>query len=138
MKKISISRANQSFSLANIKLFLGNGKTIAIRNGETKYVELDKLPVKVFAKQGWVKSKMVTIDDSTTGLILKNEKIKNIIAPLIGSLLLLTLLLPRTIWGESTLTNFFGIGGLVVIIAWTVYAFFIKRDNWILIDKSSN
>ena len=77
MKEIIIRRVHENYGMMNYKVVIENGQTILIGNGETKKVLLDKIPVKVYAKQGWLKSIDVTIDNSTTELILKNEKMKN-------------------------------------------------------------
>lgn len=98
---------------------------------------MDNIPVKVYAKQGWLKSKDITIDDSTTELILKHEKTKNLIAPGIGGLLTLTILLPKTIWDSSPIANTISIVGSSIILVWAIYAFIIKRDDWIIIDKKT-
>lgn len=124
--------------MVNYKVVIENGPSFLIGNGETKKVLLDNIPVKVYTKQGWFKSKDVTIDHSTTELILKNEKIKNRIAPVIGGLLVLTILLPKTIWVGSPIANTISISGLSIIIAWIIYAFVIKRNDWILIEKRTN
>ena len=97
---------------------------------------MDNLPIKVYAKSGWFRSKEITIDNSTSEVIIKNEKYKNWIAPGIGGLVLLTFL-QRKIWEGSPIANTVSIVGLAIIAAWVIYAFLIKRSNWILIDKKS-
>lgn len=135
MKEIIIKRVHESFGMINYKIVIENGQTILIRNGETKKVHLNELPVKAYVKQGWIKSKNVTIDHSTTELILKYEKIKSRITPWMGGLLALTILLPKTIWDSSPITNTFRFVGAFIILIWVIYAFIIKRDDWILIEK---
>ncbi len=94
MKEIIISRVQQNYGMLNYKLVIENGKTILIRNGETKKIFLDNVPTKIYAKQTWFKSKKVTIDNSTSELILKNDRKKGRIALWSMVLLNLMLLLP--------------------------------------------
>jgi len=137
MKEIVFRRVRENYGMMNYKIVVENGQIILIQNGETKIVILDKIPVKIYAKQGWLKSKDVTIDDSTTELTLKFEKIKSRITPWSSGLLILSLLTPKTIWGDSPITNTIAIAGLTTMAAWIIYAFVIKRNNWILIEKTT-
>ena len=138
MKEIVIRRCHENIAMANYKVVVENGSTILIGNGENKKIQLDNIPVKVYAKQGWLRSKYVTIDNSTTELILKYEKTKGWIAPGIGGLTLMILLLPKSIWEDSPMANTISIVGLSIIVAWVIYAFVIRRNNWILIEKRTN
>lgn len=138
MKEVIIRRVHQNVGMINYKIVIENGQTILIRNGETKKVQLNSIPVKIYAKQGWLKSKDVTIDSSTTELTLKYEKIKSRIAPWFGGLLTLTLLLPMNYWGDYPMAKAFSIVGSSILIIWIIYAFIIKRDDWILIDKKTD
>ncbi|MEQ8237907.1 MAG: hypothetical protein RIA69_01775 [Cyclobacteriaceae bacterium] len=134
MREIIFSRKWGDFGMANYKVVIESEPTFQIGNGETKKVQLNNIPVKVYAKQGWVRSRAITIDNSTTEITLKNEKIKNRIAPGIGGLLLL-FYLPIRIWDNSLTANTVSIFGISIIAAWTIYAFVIKRNEWILIEK---
>ncbi|MFN5169274.1 MAG: hypothetical protein ACK5DD_06590 [Cyclobacteriaceae bacterium] len=134
MKKIIIRRDQEQINLSvDYKVVFDDGPTISIGNGETKKIFLENIPVTAYAKLNWLRSKQVTIDATTTELVLKGEKTKSRLASGIGALLLLTLL-PRLIWGHSPLSNTLAIIALSVILAWTIYAFIIKSNDWVLIE----
>jgi len=137
MKEIIIRRVHEDFGMINYKIVIENGQSILIRNGDTKKVQLENIPVKVFAKQGWLKSKDVTIDNSTTELTLKYEKIKSWIARWFGGLLATTLLLPMSFWDDYPITKTISIVGSSILLMWAIYVFTIKRDEWIIIDKKA-
>lgn len=137
MREIIIRRNNENFSKMNYKVVFGNGQTILIGNGATKKVQLDNIPVRAYVKQGWLRSKVVTIDSSTKELVLKNERTKNLTAPWVGGLLALTILLP-TIWDAPLIANMMSFVGLCIILMWIIYAFVIKREDWILVDKMTS
>lgn len=137
MKEIVIRRAHEKFGMINYKVVVEHGQTILIGNGETKRVSLEQVPVMLHAKQGWLKSKKVTIDSTTTELTLKYEKIKSRIAPWFGGFFVLTILLPKTVWDNSSTANTISIIGLSIIAGWTIYAFVIKRNDWIRIEKTT-
>lgn len=138
MREIIIKRNNESLNLLDYKVIFENGQSIVIRNGETKKVTLDKFPIKAYARQGWLKSKDVTIDSSTTELTLKGEKTKNLIGPGIGGLLVLTLLLPKKVFDNSNVAETISIIGLSILLLWIIYAFIIKSNDWILIEKKTS
>ena len=138
MKEIIVRRDQENINrLVNYKLIVDDGQTILIGNGETKRVFVDKIPVKVYAKLNWLKSRQVTVDSTTTELILKGEKIKSWLAPRLVGLLILTTLLPRMIWDGSPIAKQISVVGLSLILIWTIYAFIIKSDDWVLIDKKT-
>ncbi len=119
------------------KLIVENGQTIIIRNGETKKELIENLPVRIYAKQTWLKSKSVMIDDSTSELILKNNMKKGRIA-LWSIALFNLLLLPMGFWDDYPITKTISIVGLSIILMWAIYEFTINRDSWIVIEKKMN
>jgi Pyruvate/2-oxoacid:ferredoxin oxidoreductase gamma subunit len=136
MKEITIRREKEKINrLVSYKVVVEDGPTILIGNGETKKVYVDKVPTKVYAKLNWLKSKEVTIDATTSELIIKGERIKNWFAPRMVGVFILITLLPRMIWDESSIAKTFSIVGLSILLAWTIYAFLIKNDDWLLIEK---
>lgn len=136
MKEIVIRREDAYINTGvNFKVVIENGETISIGNGETKKVQLDNLPAKVYVKQGWFRSKELTVDNSTSELTLKNENFKSWMAVTIGGPLIMTGLLPKHIWDDPSTAETVSMVGFSIIGAWVIYAFFIKRSNWILIDK---
>lgn len=135
MKEIIIRRAHENYAMMNYKFIIDNGQTIRIGNGETKKIQLDNVPVIVHAKQGWLKSKDVTIDHSTTELILKSAKIKSGIDRWSGGFLALSVLIPMAIWDDYPIAKTISIVGSSILFIWAIYAFVIKRDDWILIEK---
>tara|TARA_R110000868_G_scaffold293022_1_gene553537 strand:- start:70 stop:489 length:420 start_codon:yes stop_codon:yes gene_type:complete len=137
MKELIIRRVHQNYGMLNYKIAIENGETILIRNGETKNVILDNIPVKVYAKQTWLKSKSVTVDDSTTELILKNDVIKGRTAFWAMVLFILFLLLPMELGDIYPITKTIGVAGCSIIFLWAIYAMVIKRDEWIIIEKKT-
>ncbi|MEQ9218547.1 MAG: hypothetical protein RLO17_10915 [Cyclobacteriaceae bacterium] len=136
MKEISIKRIYQNFGMMNHKVVLENGTQLLLGNGETKRIKLENLPVKAYVKQGWTRSRDIVIDETTTGLIVKNERNKNLIAPGVG-MLLTFILLPKVIWSDSSVANTISILGLTLVLCWIIHAFIIKRKSWILVEKRS-
>ena len=137
MKEIIIRRIHQNNGMLNYKIVFENGQTILIRNGETKHVPLENIPVKVHAKQGWIKSKDVTIDNSTTELILMNAKIMSRISFWLIVLFPATLILPMGLWEDYPVIKTISIVGCSIMLLWAIYAFTINRDQWITIDKKT-
>ena len=135
MKEILIRHVRQNLGMLNYKLVIEKGETILIRNGETKKVLLDNIPVKIYAKQTWLKSKKVTIDNSTTELILKNDMKKGMIALWAMGLFNLMLSLSMGLWDDYPTIKTICIVGCSIILLWVIYIFTIKRDSWILIEK---
>jgi hypothetical protein len=139
MKEIVFRREDGYINTGvNYKVVIENGETIPVGNGESKKVQLDNLPTKVYAKQSWFRSKEITIDNSTSEVILKNEKFKSWMAVTIGAPLLMTGLLPRHIWDDSSTAHTVSMVGFSIVGAWLIYAFLIQRGNWILIDKKTS
>lgn len=135
MKDITIRREQEKINrLVSYQFIVEDGPTILIRNGEIKKVYLDKVPTKVYAKLNWLKSKEVTIDATTSELIIKGEKIKSWFAPKMVGVFILITLLPRMIWEGSAIPKTLSVIGLSVLLAWTIYAFMIKSDDWVLIE----
>jgi len=135
MKEITIRREQEKINrLVSYKVVVEDGPTILIGNGETKKVYVDKVPTKVYAKLNWLKSKQVTIDATTSELIIKGERIKSWFAPRMAGVFILITLLPRMIWDESSIAKTFSIVALSFLLAWTIYAFIIKNDDWLLIE----
>jgi hypothetical protein len=138
MKEIIIKRDQEKINgLIDYKVIIEDGQTLIIGNGETRKILLDKTPTKVYAKMRWFKSREVTIDSKTTEINLKGERLKSWLAPRIGGLFILITLLPRMIWEEAPIAKTFTIVGLSLILIWTIYAFIIKSDDWILIETKS-
>ena len=71
-------------------------------------------------------------------LIVKNEVTKSLIAPGIGVLAFLFTFLPETILSNTLVTEGIKLGCLFLVILWALYAFIIKRKEWILVEKKSN
>ncbi len=137
MHEIVFRRVHQNNGMLNYKIVFENGHTILIRNGETKKVLLDNLPVNIYAKQTWLKSKNVTIDYSTTELVFKNNMIKGMVALWFITLFPLVLVLPMGLWDDYPIIKAISIMGSSIILLWAIYAFTIKRDEWILIEKKT-
>ena len=136
MKEILIRRDKENInSLVSYKVIIDNRETILIGNGETKNVLLDKIPVEVYVKLNWLKSKVVTVDSNTVELIVKGVKVKNWFDPrIIGAFILVTLI-PRLILGDSHLVKVLNMVGLSILFIWAIYAFALRRNDWIIIDK---
>jgi hypothetical protein len=100
-------------------------------------VFIDKIPTKAYAKLNWLRSREVTIDSKTTEINLKGEKIKSWLAPRIAGFLILITLLPRMIWDGSSIAKTVSIVGLSIILVWTIYAFIIKSNDWVLIETKN-
>jgi len=138
MKEILIRRDKENANeLVNYKVIIDNRETILIGNGETKKVLLDIVPVNVYAKLNWLKSKEVTVDSNTLELILKREKMKNWFPPRLRGLFILVILIPRMIWHNSQLATTFIVIGLSIFFFLTSYAFIIKRTVLVIIDKKT-
>jgi len=138
MKEILIRRDKENTNgLVNYKVIIDNRETILIGNGETKKVLLDKIPVNVYAKLNWIKSKEVTVDVNTVEIIVKGEKLKNWFAPRIVSIFILVTIIPRMIWHNSQLANTIIVVGLSILIILTTYIFVLKRSDWVIIDKKT-
>ncbi len=99
MKEILIKRIYQSFGMINHKVVFENGTQLLLENGETIRVKLDQLPIKAYVKQGLLRSRDFTIDDSTNKLIVKNDVSKNLIGPGLPLLTFLSTFLPSTNYG---------------------------------------
>jgi|JI9StandDraft_1071089.scaffolds.fasta_scaffold553660_1 hypothetical protein len=138
MKEIIIKRDQEKINgLVNYRVIIEDGQTILIGNGETKKVFIDKIPTKAYAKLNWLRSREVTIDSKTTEINLKGEKIKSWLAPRIAGFLILITLLPRMIWDGSSIAKTVSIVGLSIILVWTIYAFIIKSNDWVLIETKN-
>ena len=135
MKQIVVHRSYQNFSMWNFKVFIDDNLAFELRNGETKTIHVDKIPANLWVKLGWFKSHKVIIDEVTNEVTIKNEKSKNLIAPLIGALLMISIRIPENIWGDSIITMTISILSISLILAWTFYAFILKKKDWIIIDK---
>ena len=138
MKEILIRRDKENANeLVNYKVIIDNRETILIGNGETKKVLLDIVPVNVYAKLNWLKSKEVTVDSNTLELIVKREKMKNWFPPRLRGLFILVMLIPRMIWHNSKLATTFIVIGLSICFFLTAYAFIIKRTVLVIIDNKT-
>jgi len=138
MKEILIRRDKENANeLVNYKVIIDNRETILIGNGETKKVLLDIVPVNVYAKLNWLKSKEVTVDSNTLELILKREKMKNWFPPRLRGLFILVMLIPRMIWHNSKLATTLIVIGLSIFFFLTAYYFIIKRTVLVIIDKKT-
>ena len=138
MKEILIRRDKENTNaLVNYKVIIDNRETILIGNGETKKVLLDKIPVNIYAKLNWLKSKEVTVDSNTAEIIVKGEKLKNWFAPRIGSGFILVTIIPRMIWHNSQLATTVIVVGLSILIILTIYIFVLRRNDWVIIDKKT-
>lgn len=135
MKEIVIRRNRENFNMMRFQVVIDNKPFVTIDNGETKRVEIETLPVKLFVKQGWMRSREIEIDDTTSEIGIRSAKVKSRIAPIMGGLLLLILFLPDHIIADSQTIRTVTIAGLVALLAWTIYALIIKSNDWILIDK---
>lgn len=134
MKQIIIKRDQEKVNkLVDYKVVIGDTLTISIGNGETKKVFIDKTPIKAYAKLTWIKSKAVTINANTTELHLTAEKVKNWFAVKMGAFFILISSIPRLILDESPIAKNISIVGLSILLLWTIYAFIIKSDDWIII-----
>jgi len=138
MKEILIRRDKENTNeVVNYKVIIDNRETILIGNGETKKVLLDIVPVNVYAKLNWLKSKEVTVDSNTLELILKREKMKNWFPPRLRGLFILVMLIPRMIWHNSKLATTLIVIGLSIFFFLTAYYFIIKRTVLVIIDKKT-
>ena len=138
MKEILIRRDKENANeLVNYKVIIDNRETILIGNGETKKVLLDIVPVNVYAKLNWLKSKEVTVDSNTLELIVKREKMKNWFPPRLRGLFILVMLIPRMIWHNSKLATTLIVIGLSIFFFLTAYYFIIKRTVLVIIDKKT-
>jgi len=136
MKEILIRRDQETFNKAvSYKVVFEDGQIVSLENGETKKVIIHKVPDTVYAQLNWHRSKTIVIDETTTELILKAVKIKNWFAPRVFGFVILITLLPRLIWDEAPFVKPLSIIGLSTLLLWTIYAFIIKSNDWILIDK---
>ena len=137
MKEILIKRIYQNFGMMNHKVVFENGTQLLLENGETIRVELDQLPLKAYVKQGWLRSRDFIIDDSTTKLIVKNDVIKNLIAPGLPILAFLSTFLPTTIMGSQEIVQGIRMVCISLVLLWAIYVFIIKRKDWVLIEDKS-
>lgn len=138
MKEIVIERPQEKiFGMSDYRVIIEGAPTLLIGNGETRKVLVDGLPAKVYANVNWLRSREVTIDSKTTHIRLKAEKVKGWLAPRIAGLLILITLLPRLIWEGSPIAKTVSIVGLSLILVWTIYAFIIKSNDWIVIETST-
>lgn len=136
MKEILFRRIYQNYGMLNYKIVFEDGKTMLIRNGETKKVLLDNLPVNIYARQTWLKSKNMTIDHSTTELILKNNMKLGRIA-LWSTVFFSLISLTKGLWDDYPIIKALSISGSSILLLWAIYFFTIKRDEWILIENKT-
>lgn len=133
MKEIIIRREKWYFNQLDFTVVLEGGRTVQIGNGESKKVQFENTPVQVHAEFGWLKSRKVLVDSATTELVITSEKVKPWIAPLAG--VLLGFSLSRLIWPGSSFTTGLSMSITGVILLWIVYAFVIKRSDWVRIER---
>ena len=136
MKEILIKRVYQNFGMMNHKVVFENGTQLLLENGETIRVELDQLPLKAYVKQGWLRSRDFIIDDSTTRLIVRNDKIKNLMVQGLIVLVILLAILPKTI-GSLEVAQGIRLVCISLVLLWAIYVFIIKRKDWVLIEDKS-
>lgn len=135
MNEIVIKRNRENFNRIDFKVIVENGPAIPIGNGEVKRIMLPDLPAKMYVRQGWLKSKVVTLDGQTSEIVIRSEKFKSRLAPAMGGLLILVMLLPKYILSDSQSATTITAIGLCFMLIWVVYAFIIKRNEWISVDK---
>ena len=136
MKKILIRRAKENFNKSiSYQVVFDDGQKLFLENGETKTALVNITPQMVYARLNWYRSRKITIDESTSELILKAEKIKSWFAPRIFAFIILITLVPRLIWEDEPFVKPVTIIGLSIMLGWTIYAFIIKSNDWILIEK---
>ncbi len=136
MKEILIRRDQETFNKSvSYKVIFEGGQVASLENGETRKVIIHKIPGSVYAQLNWHRSKTVVIDETTSELTLKADKIKNWFAPRILGLITLITLLPRLIWDEAPFVKPLSIIGLSTLLLWTIYALIIKSNDWIRIEK---
>ncbi|MBN8653805.1 MAG: hypothetical protein J0L67_20415 [Cytophagales bacterium] len=136
MKEILIRRDQETFNKSvSYKVVFEDGQIVSLENGETKKVIIHKVPGTVYAQLNWHRSKTIVIDETTTELILKADKIKNWFGPRVFGFVILITLLPRLIWDEAPFVKPLSIIGLSILLLCTIYAFIIKSNDWILIEK---
>lgn len=136
MKEILIRRDQENFNKSvSYQVVFDDGQKFSLENGETKRALVRTTPTSVYAKLNWHRSKKITIDGSTSELILKAEKFKSWFAPRILAFIILITLVPRFIWEDEPFVKPVTIIGLSIMLGWTIYAFIIKSNDWILIEK---
>jgi DNA-directed RNA polymerase subunit H (RpoH/RPB5) len=136
MKEILIRRDQETFNKSvSYKVIFEDGQVISLDNGETRKAIIHKVPCTVYAKLNWLRSKTIVIDETTTELILKAEKIKNWFTPRVFGFVILITFLPRLIWDKAPFVKPLTIIGLSILLIWTVYALIMKSNDWILIEK---
>ncbi len=135
MKEIVIKRHRENFNMMDFKVIIENGPTIPIGNGEIKKVILQSIPARMYVSQGWLKSKTITIDNHATEIVIRSDKLKSRLAPGIGGLSILIMFLSKYMFADPQVSKSMTIIGLCLILLWVVYAFIIKHDEWILVEK---
>jgi hypothetical protein len=136
MKEILIKREQENFNKSvSYQVVFADGQEFSLENGEMKKVLVSMAPQYIYAKLNWHRSRKITIDESTSELILKAEKFKNWLAPRIVAFIILITLVPRLIWENEPFVKPLTIIGLSIMLGWTIYAFILKSNDWILIEK---
>ncbi len=138
MKIITVSRKRQKFNFVNFKVVFENDSTFLIRNGETKKVKLGSTPVKVYARQGWLKSRKVIVDNSTSELIFQSNRSRNDLITFM-SLIIILATVAELIWDKLPVLYYvFIIVLLTSIMFKQILLLFKKKSDFVLIEKKNN
>ena len=137
MKKIIVTRDVEKFNnFVDYKIMLPDGKSVSLRNGKSTTIEVDTLPAKLYAQLNFLKSNELLIDSDTTLIKVKGEIFKARASRFLAPVCIILSIIPRLISDERYLSSIISSIGLAFVLTSVVYAFVLKRREWVFIEKA--
>jgi hypothetical protein len=137
MHNIGIIRGKEPYnSFFNYQIVADTGESISIETDKQKTMSFENLPVSIYAKMNWVRSKKVVVDKATHKLHIRGDEFKFRSSRILAPLAVLISAFPRIMFGASRLSNTIMITGFGAILLYAFYLLIIKRNSWIVLENS--